>query len=88
MANKKKSTSSKVIRASELGTFLYCRRAWWYQKNGEKSSNQAQMNLGTQLHEQHGRQVLQTGCLQTIGILFVIAAAALLLLWFLQGLLS
>ena len=89
MASKKaKKTFPQQINASELGTFLYCRRAWWYQKNGEKSANQAQMNLGTQLHEEHGKQVMQTGCLQTIAILFLLGATILVLILFLQRIIA
>ena len=89
MASKKaKNTLPQQINASELGTFLYCRRAWWYQKNGEKTANQTQMNLGTQLHEEHGKQVMQTGCLQTIAILFLLGAAILLLILFLQRMIA
>ena len=44
----------RAIRASELGTYLYCKRAWWYQQNGEPSQNQAEMSGGTGFHPAHG----------------------------------
>jgi len=27
----------RVLRASELGSYLYCARAWWYQRQGVPS---------------------------------------------------
>ena len=63
-----------VIRASEIGSYLYCRRAWWYRKQGIESENQAEMATGTELHEQHGRKVIAAGMLQLAGYALLIAA--------------
>ncbi|MFN8403750.1 MAG: hypothetical protein U0V48_09360 [Anaerolineales bacterium] len=35
-----------VIRSSDIGNYLYCRRAWWYKKQGVESENQAEMATG------------------------------------------
>jgi hypothetical protein len=66
----------KTIRASEIGTFLYCQRAWWYQHHGTPSENQAELLAGSVLHEHHGRAVMLSGCLQVAayGLLFVALA--------------
>ncbi len=67
-----------VIRASEIGSYLYCRRAWWYRKQGIESENQAEMATGTELHRQHGRKVIAAGFLQTAGYILLAAAVVLL----------
>jgi len=67
-----------VIRASEIGNYLYCRRAWWYRKQGIESENQTELATGTELHRQHGRQVLAAGFLQSLGYLLLLAAIVLL----------
>ncbi len=67
----------KVIRSSEIGTYLYCKRAWWYAHNGERSGNQAAMQAGTALHKRHGQQVLLAGLLRGLAILFLLAAVVL-----------
>ncbi len=68
----------RVIRASEIGSYLYCARAWWYQKKGVQSSNQAELTGGTELHRQHGQQVLASGMTRILAIVFLLVALALL----------
>ena len=65
---------SHVIRASEIGSYLYCHRAWWYRKQGIESENQAEMATGTELHQQHGRKVIAAGLLQVAGYALLLAA--------------
>ena len=68
----------KPIRASDIGTYLYCRRAWWYRLNGQESINQAEMALGTDLHRRHGRQVLAAGLMRSFSFILLLAACVLL----------
>lgn len=67
-----------VIRSSDIGTYLYCRRAWWYKKQGIQSVNQAELAAGTQLHVRHGRQVLASGITRTAGLILLMIALVLL----------
>lgn len=73
-----KNPRASTIRASEIGAYLYCRRAWWYQQNGEESGNQAEMHTGTRIHEQHGRAVFGAGLLRAAGYGLLLLALALL----------
>lgn len=68
----------RTIRASEIGVFNYCQRAWWYMKRGEPNANQAEMSAGTKIHDQHGKTVLQTGCLRVSAMAFLLISIALL----------
>jgi Flp pilus assembly protein TadB len=68
----------RPIRASEIGAFLYCRRAWWYQSQGMKSENQADLAGGNAFHQQHGRQVMVVNFLRLAGGLLLALALILL----------
>lgn len=70
-----------VIRASEIGSYLYCRRAWWYRKQGMESENQVELASGTELHRQHGRQVLAAGLLRMLGVILLLTALILLVVY-------
>ena len=77
----------RTIRASEIANFIYCQRAWWYQKQGISSENQPQMAAGTTLHTQHGKTVLLAGFLRTLGYLLILIALGLLAIVFTQSVL-
>ena len=64
-----------TIRASEIGNYLYCRRAWWYRKQGVQSENQTELASGTQLHQRHGREVIASGLTRGLAMLLLLAAA-------------
>ena len=68
----------QIIRSSDIGTYLYCRRAWWYKKQGVESANQAELAAGTELHVRHGRQVLAASITRTIGLILLMSALVLL----------
>jgi len=64
----------RTLRASELGTFLFCRRAWWYQKQGVPSENQTELSSGISLHRQHSRRVLAASLLRGLALILLLAA--------------
>ena len=68
----------KTIRASEIGTYLYCQRAWWYHKEGFPTANDTELAAGSELHYRHGRQVLATGCLRLAAYAVLLAGLVLL----------
>ena len=68
----------RTIRASELGNFIFCRRAWWYQTQGVASRNQTELEGGNTFHRQHGREVMLSGLLRVLGWILLLAALAAL----------
>ncbi|MEJ2600029.1 MAG: hypothetical protein P8Z00_16970 [Anaerolineales bacterium] len=72
----------RTLRASEIGTYLYCQRAWWYLKNGEQPENQAELTGGTELHYHHGREVMISGCLRVVAYGIILVALAWIAIYF------
>jgi hypothetical protein len=71
------ASASRTLRASEVGSYLYCRRAWWYQRQGQPAAVTVAQQSGLAWHRRHGRRVLVASGLRTVGwILIVLAAAA------------
>jgi len=70
----------RVVRASELGEYLYCRRAWWlHQVRGYASSEGQRLAEGTAAHGGHGRRVTLAWGLRVLSILLFIAALVVIL---------
>lgn len=66
----------RVIRASEIGAYLYCHRSWWYRLQGIESENQTEMSAGGSFHLQHGKSVLTAALLRAAGWILLLAAVA------------
>ena len=66
------------IRSSDIGNYLYCRRAWWYRRQGFESENQSELATGTEIHRQHGRTVLAATLNRSVGMVLLFIALILL----------
>jgi len=65
----------RVIRASEIGEYVFCHRAWWLRHvGGYESANVREMAEGTAAHARHGRMVSAAGVLRVVALLLVAAA--------------
>jgi CRISPR/Cas system-associated exonuclease Cas4 (RecB family) len=50
---------NKVIRASELGEYVYCARAWWLGRVlGYRPANLERLVAGEEAHIRHGQKVV------------------------------
>ena len=67
----------RTIRSSEIGVYLYCNRAWWYQRLGYESENQASLAGGRSIHERHGRAVMAASCLRALAYALLLLALVL-----------
>lgn len=72
----------RTLRASEIGAYIFCQRAWWYQSTGQPSENEPDLAAGTQLHDRHGQAALETGCLRTLAYALLLLALALAAAYF------
>ena len=71
----------RTIRASEIGSYLFCKRSWWYQLKGDDSENITELASGSELHHQHGRAVMFSGVLRTLGYGFILVALVLMAIY-------
>lgn len=71
--------SERIIRASEIGQYDFCARAWWLNVvQGIPSENVRELQIGTQAHERHGQQISRAGRLQQAAVLLLLAGIILL----------
>lgn len=65
----------RVIRASEIGEYVFCHRAWWLRHvQGHESANVRELAEGTAAHATHGRLVSAASGLRALAILLFIIA--------------
>jgi hypothetical protein len=74
----------RIIRASEIGTYQFCNRAWWYQLQGYEPDNQIALERGRELHTKHFYKVTTAGCLQIIAYSLVLLAIIAAIIWLIQ----
>ncbi len=74
------------IRASEIGDYVYCRRAWWLRRvRAVSSANVARMRAGTAHHERHGRLVGRAIWARRLAFAVLFCAVAVLVFQLLSG---
>ena len=74
----------KIIRASEIGTYQFCNRAWWYQLQGYEPENQAALEKGKEYHNRHSYVVTSASCLQVVAYGMILIAILTALIWLIQ----
>jgi CRISPR/Cas system-associated exonuclease Cas4 (RecB family) len=68
-----------IIRASEVGEYVYCARAWWLRRVvGLEPAGRERRELGSALHRRHGRAVAGSQALVALGAVLAVAAAVLI----------
>ena len=81
------SGQDPVIRASEIGQYTYCARAWWLGRvKGHRSANIDAMRRGMARHREHGRRVEHFHLLRRAAFFLIALAVAALIAWLLLSL--
>ena len=71
-----------VIRASEVGRYVYCAHAWWLGSvQGLPSTHRQEMAAGEAIHARHGRGVKQSLWLSRLAYLALLLAAVVGVAW-------
>lgn len=79
-----------LVRASDIGAWTFCNRAWWLAKvQGAEHENPALFTQGNRAHAAHGRKVVRAGQFQRLGLALMAAGLILagltLLVWLFLG---
>ena len=81
--------TSQIIRASEIGEYAYCARAWWLGRVlGYRPANLERLAAGEAAHVRHGQTVMSSRRLQRwayVSLALALLAGALLLVLALRG---
>jgi CRISPR/Cas system-associated exonuclease Cas4 (RecB family) len=77
----------KVVRASEIGTYLFCKRAWWYQQQGYEPDNKTELAGGSEIHHKHAQLVARGNWLRVYAYAALLLAILTAIIWIIQALL-
>jgi hypothetical protein len=75
----------KIIRASEIGTYEFCHRAWWYQLQGYDPENKVELAGGNEFHEKHSHTLMAIKCLQVFAYASLLLAILTAIIWIIQA---
>lgn len=68
-----------AIRASEVGEYTFCARAWWLRRVlGLEPAGHERRELGTGLHHRHGRTVAASNTLLALAAAIALVAIVLI----------
>lgn len=64
---------SHIIRASEIGEYVYCARSWWLHRvQGVETRHTAALRSGQKAHDRHGRAVASMQLQRRLALLLAI----------------
>jgi CRISPR/Cas system-associated exonuclease Cas4 (RecB family) len=71
----------RFIRASEIGEYSFCQRAWWlHQVEGVEPDGAGRRAAGVAAHTQHGQRVAASNALLIVGVVLALLATILVLI--------
>jgi len=75
----------RVVRASEIGEYVYCARAWWLGAvQNRPSINQRELAQGERDHRRHGQGVRLAQRVERLAVGLLVAALLLGVWWVLS----
>lgn len=70
----------RTVRASEIGAYIFCQRAWWYQRSQQPTLNKQELAAGSDFHHRHAGRIRASRVLHTVSRIAIFIALILLLL--------
>ncbi len=79
--------SYQWIRASEIGEYVFCNRAWWLKRvRGVQSRNVRHLKAGHHYHKQHGNQIRKISWMRKLAYTMLFIVVAIVVFQLLVGL--
>jgi hypothetical protein len=76
---------SETLRASEIGEYVFCARAWRLRLDGyEPTGESVRLVAGQRFHERHGRSLQRTRRLNVVAFICFALAVVVALIWLLR----
>ena len=80
-----RKSRSETLRASEIGEYVFCARAWRLRLDGyEPTAGSGARVAGQQFHERHGRSVQRAQRLNAAAFICFVLAVVVALIWLLR----
>jgi hypothetical protein len=74
--------SYRVIEASEIVDYIYCRRAWWLQRIvGRESRNVQQLSYGDAYHRRHRANLDKANRGRKFALMLIFLAVCFAVFW-------
>jgi len=74
--------SYRTYCASEIGEYLYCRRAWWLKHSGaHESYNMEEMEAGNAYHHEHQRALTRLTCAARFALILIFVTVGVVAFW-------
>jgi hypothetical protein len=78
--------ADRFVRASEIGEYAYCARAWWLGRVlGRERENPRELAAGRARHVRHSRGLALSALLQQVGLILALTAIVVTVLLALTG---
>ena len=78
--------ADRFVRASELGEYEFCARAWWLARVlGRERENPRELAAGRGRHARHGRGLSLSDALQQLGLILLLTAVVVTVLLAMTG---
>ncbi len=79
MPSSSSDSPNRLLRASEVGQWTYCQRAWWLAREGCENRNTAALEAGITIHAHHGRGLAQAQRARLIALALLASGVILFL---------
>jgi hypothetical protein len=75
--------SYRVIQASEIVEYIYCRRAWWLRRiEHNEPRNMSQLVEGQDYHRRHRGRLRRAGFARRLALALIFLAVSIVVFWF------